>query len=66
MAQQALAEGDWRKFKLLLKLFACLQGMLEGDGVFPLLEELFNAAVDLQTASQEDVSINTRSRNNCC
>ncbi len=54
-AQQALAEGNWRTFKLLLRLFACLQGMFEGDGVFPLLEELFNAAVDLQTASQEDV-----------
>jgi nuclear cap-binding protein subunit 1 len=56
MARQALAVGNWRTFKLLLKMFACLQGTLEGDGVFPLLEQLFNAAVDLQTASQEDVS----------
>lgn len=28
-----------------------------GDGVFPILEELFSRAVDLQTASAEDVSI---------
>jgi nuclear cap-binding protein subunit 1 len=43
--------------KLYLKLLACLQGCLEGDGVFPLLEELFSRAADLQTASSDDVSI---------
>jgi nuclear cap-binding protein subunit 1 len=48
--------GEWRDVKLYLKLLACLQGCLEGEGVFPVLEELFARAVDLQTASSEDVS----------
>lgn len=47
--------GDWRDVKLYLKLLACLQSILTGDGVFPILEELFNRAVDLQTASSDDV-----------
>ena len=42
--------------KLYLKFLACLQACLEGDGVFPLLEELFSRAADLQTASSDDVS----------
>ncbi|KAK4114451.1 hypothetical protein N656DRAFT_776579 [Canariomyces notabilis] len=46
--------GEWRDVKLYLKLLACLQGCLEGEGVFPVLEELFARAVDLQTASSED------------
>lgn len=49
--------GEWRDVKLYLKFLACLQSSLEGDGVFPLLEELFSRAVDLQTASSDDVSI---------
>lgn len=52
----AIAAGQWREVKLYLKFLACLQGSLEGEGVFPLLEELFNRAADLQTASSEDVS----------
>lgn len=51
-----IAQGEWRDVKLYLKLLACLQSLLEGDGVFPVLEELFSRAVDLQTASSEDVS----------
>lgn len=47
--------GEWREVKLYLKLLACLQSCLAGDGVFPLLEELFSRAVDLQTASSDDV-----------
>jgi nuclear cap-binding protein subunit 1 len=48
--------GEWRAVKLLLKLLACLQSCLEGEGVFPILEDLFNQAVELQTANNEDVS----------
>lgn len=48
--------GEWRAVKLYLKLLACLQSCLEGDGVFPILEDLFNQAVELQTANNEDVS----------
>lgn len=59
MAGQAvqghLHAGAWREVKLILRLFACLQGLLEGEGVFPVLEDLFSRAVDLQTASSEDV-----------
>lgn len=47
--------GSWREVKLLLRFLGCLQGVLEGDGLFPVLEELFSRAVDLQTASSEDV-----------
>lgn len=54
--ESAIAAGEWREVKLYLKFMACLQGSLEGDGVFPLLEELFSRAADLQTASSEDVS----------
>lgn len=56
VTQDKIAEGAWRDVKLLLKFLACLQSLLEGDGVFPLLEELFSRAADLQTASSDDVS----------
>lgn len=61
-----IAEGEWRDVKLYLKLLACLQSLLEGDGVFPVLEELFSRAVDLQTASSEDVSGSYRKENWRC
>lgn len=55
--QEYLEAGHWREVKLVLRFLACLQGLLEDDGVFPILEELFSRAVDLQTSSSEDVSI---------
>lgn len=55
--EESLEAGDWRKVKLRLKLLACLQSLLEGDGVFGVLEGLFARAADLQTASSEDVSL---------
>ena len=54
--QEAIDNGEWRSFKLLLRFLGCLQPLFEGDGVFPLLDELFNKAADLQTASSDDVS----------
>lgn len=57
VVQEHLDTGAWREVKLVLRFLACLQGLLEGDGVFPILEELFSRAVDLQTASSTDVSI---------
>ena len=54
--QDALNAGSWRDAKLLLRLLGCLQGLFEGDGIFVILEDLFNRAVDLQTASSDDVS----------
>jgi nuclear cap-binding protein subunit 1 len=53
--QDALNAGAWRDVKLLLRFLSCLQGLLEGEGVFPILEEIFARAVDLQTSSSEDV-----------
>ena len=55
--REHLEAGAWREVKLVLRFLGCLQGLLEGDGVFPILEELFSRAVDLQTASLEDVSM---------
>ncbi|PYH77745.1 cap binding protein [Aspergillus uvarum CBS 121591] len=48
-------DGAWREVKLLLRFLGCLQGILDGDGIFPVLEEIFARAVDLQTASSEDL-----------
>ncbi|KAI2643513.1 MIF4G like-domain-containing protein [Xylaria nigripes] len=52
--EEKAREGEWRDVKLYLKFLACLQSCLEGDGLFPVLEELFSRAVDLQTASSDD------------
>lgn len=54
--EENIKDGKWREVKLNLKFLACLQSCLEGDGLFPVLEELFARAVDLQTASSDDVS----------
>lgn len=55
--EKNVGKGQWREVKLLLKFLACLQGCLEGNGVFPLLEDLFTRAADLQTASSDDVGL---------
>lgn len=55
IAQSHIEAGDWRNVKLVLRFLACLQGLFEDEGIFPLLEELFSRAVDLQTGSSEDV-----------
>lgn len=52
--QEQARLGAWREVKLIFRFFACMQGLLEGDGIFPLLQELFSRAVDLQTASPDD------------
>lgn len=57
MCQEALDAGDWRSFKLFLRFLACLAPLYKEDGIVPILDELFNRAVDLQTASPEDVSL---------
>lgn len=54
--EEEVKAGKWRAVKLYLKLLACLQSCLEGEGVFPILDALFDRAVELQTASSEDVS----------
>jgi nuclear cap-binding protein subunit 1 len=54
--ERRVALGEWREVKLLLKFLGSLQGLLNEEGVWPILSELFERAVDLQTASSEDVS----------
>ncbi|KAJ6145175.1 hypothetical protein N7470_009070 [Penicillium chermesinum] len=53
--QKHIDSGSWREVKLLLRFLGGLQPLFEGNGVFALLEELFNRAVDLQTTSSEDL-----------
>ncbi|KAJ5779020.1 MIF4-like type 1/2/3 [Penicillium paradoxum] len=53
--QKYIDTGAWREVKLLVRFLGILQPIYEGDGIFPLLEELFARAVDLQTASSEDL-----------
>ncbi|KAF2715962.1 hypothetical protein K431DRAFT_308173 [Polychaeton citri CBS 116435] len=54
--QEALDAGNWRDCKLLLRFTACLSPLYQEDGIYAILDELFNRAVDLQTASSEDVA----------
>lgn len=53
---RAVKEGEWREVKLLMKFLGGLQGILEGDGVFPVLQDLLTKAVELQTENSDDVS----------
>ena len=55
VAQEHIGAGAWREFKLVLRFLGLLQGLFDGEGIFPLLDDLFSRAVDLQTASSEDV-----------
>lgn len=52
-----IKEGEWREVKLLMKFLGSLQGLLEGEGVWSVLQDLFTKAVDLQTENNEEVSI---------
>ena len=54
--EEKIKRGEWRDVKLFLRFLACLHGILEEEGVFVVLTELFERAVDLQTASSDDVS----------
>ena len=53
---EAVKAGMWREVKLYLKFLGSLQGMLTGEGVFPVLEDVLGKAVDLQTENNEEVS----------
>jgi nuclear cap-binding protein subunit 1 len=51
----SIAKGDWREVKLYMKFLGSLQGLLEGEGVFPVLQDILTKAVDLQTENNEEV-----------
>jgi nuclear cap-binding protein subunit 1 len=53
--QETLEAAEWRSFKLILRFLAYMTGLFEGEGVMPLLDDLFNKAADLQTESNDDV-----------
>ncbi|ORX97967.1 MIF4G like-domain-containing protein [Clohesyomyces aquaticus] len=53
--QEMLRTGQWTEFKLLLRFLACLQSLYNDDGVFTLLNQLFDTIVDLQSANENDV-----------
>lgn len=48
--QQFLVEGAFTRVKLLLRFIGCVQGMLEGEGVYPLLHSI----VDKATATMDE------------
>jgi nuclear cap-binding protein subunit 1 len=52
----AIAKGEWREVKLYMKFLGSLQGLLEGEGIFPVLQDILTKAVDLQTENNEEVS----------
>jgi nuclear cap-binding protein subunit 1 len=51
----AIGRGEWREVKLYMKFLGSLQGCLDGEGVFPVLQDLLTKAVDLQTENNEEV-----------
>ncbi len=53
---EAIVKGEWREVKLLMKFLGGLQGVLEGEGVWIVLQDLLTKAVDLQTENNEEVS----------
>ncbi|KAB8349628.1 hypothetical protein FH972_023647 [Carpinus fangiana] len=52
--QDGIQTGQWRQVKLTLRFLGLTQSLYEGEGVFPILEDLFSRAVDLQAASPDD------------
>ncbi|CAD6501717.1 BgTH12-01967 [Blumeria graminis f. sp. triticale] len=49
-----IQNGEWREAKLLMKFLGCLQGVLEGEGVWIALQDFLTKAVDLQTENNEE------------
>lgn len=52
---EAIVKGEWREVKLLMKFLGGLQGVLEGEGVWLVLQDVLTKAVDLQTDNNEEV-----------
>lgn len=52
-----VGRGDWREVKLCLRFLGGLQGMLEGEGVWGVLQDFLGRAVDLQTGDSEEVGL---------
>ena len=52
----AVAKGEWREVKLLMKFLGGLQGIFEGEGLWVTLQDFLTKALDLQTENNEEVS----------
>ncbi|RKF61511.1 Nuclear cap-binding protein subunit 1 [Golovinomyces cichoracearum] len=50
-----IQKGNWREVKLLMKFLGSLQGILEGEGIWIILQDFLTKAVDLQTENNEDI-----------
>ncbi|RKF71595.1 Nuclear cap-binding protein subunit 1 [Golovinomyces cichoracearum] len=50
-----IQKGNWREVKLLMKFLGSLQGILEGEGIWIVLQDFLTKAVDLQTENNEDI-----------
>ncbi|KAK0100942.1 hypothetical protein ONS96_006175 [Cadophora gregata f. sp. sojae] len=50
----AIAKGEWRETKLLMKFLGSLQGLLDGEGIWTVLQDILTKAVDLQTENNEE------------
>jgi hypothetical protein len=50
--QAYLTEGLLTRTKLLLRFFGCVQGMLEGDGVYPVLNAIVDKAAAVLSAGE--------------
>lgn len=53
----AIAKGEWREVKLLMKFLGSLQGLLDGEGIWIVLQDILTKAVELQTENNEEVSL---------
>ncbi|RPA78291.1 hypothetical protein BJ508DRAFT_416621 [Ascobolus immersus RN42] len=56
-AAQDLEKGELTSFKLRLRFFGCLQGILEGEGVFPTLNNVVEKARILQENGELEISL---------
>jgi len=52
----AIVNGEWRDVKLYMKFLGSLQGILDGEGIFSVLQDILTKAVDLQTENNEEVN----------
>ncbi|KAG9247096.1 MIF4G like-domain-containing protein [Calycina marina] len=50
----SIVKGEWRDVKLYMKFLGSLQGLLEDEGIFPVLQDMFTKAVELQTENAEE------------
>lgn len=63
---RSIVIGEWRQVKLYMKFLGSLQGLLDGDGVFTVLQDFLTKALDLQTENNEEASLDSVGLLGCC